>query len=80
MEKIYEKVKCKKFERLSIVAAQCGKKIITPLEYKRTMHGDFFEVWFEKHLLPELSQGDAIILDNASFHRKNRLYEIAVQP
>ena len=41
------------------------------------MHGEFFEAWFEKHLLPELSQGDVIILDNASFHRKKRLYEIA---
>ena len=41
------------------------------------MHGDFFEAWFENHLLPELSEGDVIILDNASFHRKKRLYEIA---
>ena len=41
------------------------------------MHGEFFEAWFEKHLLPELSKGDVIILDNASFHRKKRLYEIA---
>ena len=42
-----------------------------------TMHGNFFEVWFEKHLLPELSEDDVIILDNASFHRKKRLFELA---
>ena len=29
------------------------------------MHGDFFEVWFEKHFLAELSEDNVIILDNA---------------
>ena len=76
-QKIYEKIQGRKYQRTSIVAAQCGRKIIAPLEYQGTMHGDFFEAWFEKHLLPELSQGAVIILDNASFHRKKRLYEIA---
>ena len=54
-----------------------GANIIAPLEYAGTMHGDFFEAWFEKHLLPELPEDVTIILDNASFHRKKRLYEIA---
>ena len=76
-EKIYEKVRGNRFERTSIVAAQAGNRIIAPLQYKGTMTSIFFEAWFEKHLLPELSQGDVIILDNASFHRKKRLYEIA---
>ena len=76
-QKIYEKIKGRKYQRTSIVAALCGRKIIAPLEYQGTMHGDFFEEWFEKQLLPELSEGDVIILDNASFHRKKRLYKIA---
>ena len=41
------------------------------------MHGDFFEVCFEALLIPELDEYAVIILDNASFHRKKRLYEIA---
>ncbi len=40
------------------------------------MPGDFFEACFEEHLLPELLEDVTIILDNASFHRKKRLYEI----
>ena len=43
------------------------------------MHSQFFEAWFERHLIPELEQGAVIVLDNASFHRKKRLYEIAEQ-
>ena len=46
-QKIYEKIQGLKYQRTSIVAAQRGKKIIAPLEYKGTMYGDFFEAWFE---------------------------------
>ena len=41
------------------------------------MNGDFFEIWFEEHLLPKVPQDAVIILDNASFHRKKRLFDIA---
>ena len=37
----------------------------------------FFEAWFEKHLIPGLAPGTVIIMDNASFHRKKRLSELA---
>ena len=43
------------------------------------MHSLFFEAWFEKNLIPELTQGTVIVMDNASFHRKRRLYELAKQ-
>ena len=37
------------------------------------MNAEFFEAWFEKHLIPTLLKGTKIVMDNASFHRKNRL-------
>ena len=43
------------------------------------MQADFFELWFEEHLIPELDEDVVIILDNASFHRKKRLYDLAEQ-
>ena len=76
-KKIHEKVKGRKYQRTSIVAGKMGNNIIAPLEYNGTMHGDFFEVWFAEHLLPALPEDATVILDNASFHRKKRLYEIA---
>ncbi|MBQ6435899.1 MAG: IS630 family transposase [Synergistaceae bacterium] len=78
-ESIYGKIRGRKFERTNIVAAQAGKKIIAPLKYKGMMHSQFFEAWFEGHLIPELEQGAVVVMDNASFHRKKRLYEIAEQ-
>ena len=56
-EKVYERVRGNKFERTSIVAAQMENKIIAPLQYKGMMHSQFFEEWFEKHLIPELTKG-----------------------
>ena len=46
-EKIFGQLKDKKIERTNIVAAQVGKKIIAPLQYKGMMHSQFFEAWFE---------------------------------
>ena len=65
-----------KFERTSIVAAQMGSRIIAPLQYKGMMHSQFFEEWFE---IRELAKGTVIVMDNASFHCKKRLYELAKQ-
>ena len=76
-QKVHEAVKGKKYQRTSIVTGKLGHKVIAPLEYGGTMHGEFFEVWFEKHLMPAVSDDTVIILDNASFHRKKQLYEIA---
>jgi transposase len=67
----------KKYKRVSIVAAQCNSQIISPLIYEGTTDSSLFEYWFERLLLPELPSGYLIVLDNASFHRKKILSQIA---
>lgn len=54
-----------------------GHDIIAPLEYSGTMDGKLFETWFTQQLLSVLPKGAVIVMDNASFHRKKRLYELA---
>ena len=54
-----------------------GHKIIAPFEYRETMNSDLFEGWFTNILLPALPTDVVIVMDNASFHRKNQLYELA---
>ena len=75
-QKVHEAVMGRKYQRTSIVAWKVGHKIIAPLQYSGTMQADFFELWFEEHLIPELDEDVVIILDNASFHRKKRLYDL----
>jgi transposase len=67
----------RKYKRIGIVAAQMGKKIIAPLQYNGTMDSTLFETWFSKCLLPSLPEGTVIVMDNASFHRKRKLFPLA---
>lgn len=67
-QKVHDKISGRKFQRTSIVAAKLGKKIIAPMQYSGTMNSAFFEMWFEKCLLPCLEKDTTIVMDNASFH------------
>ena len=66
-----------RFQRTNLVAAQIGNRIIAPMYYERSTDSAVFEVWFEGRLMPLLSPGDVVIMDNAQFHRKGELRKIA---
>lgn len=74
---VYGKVQGKKFERLSIVAAQCGKEVVARCEYTCNMNSKLFELWFDGVLLREIPVGSVIIMDRASWHRKKVLKALA---
>ena len=59
------------------IVALCAGKLITPFQYERTMNGDLFEHWFEKTLLKKLPKKRVIIMDNAAFHKKEVLQNLA---
>ena len=62
-----------KYQRTGLIAALIGDTIYEPLQYKGTMDSILFETYFETRLLPALPENTVIVLDNASFHRKNVL-------
>ena len=74
---VYDRIRGRKYARTSIVAAKMGDKLIAPCQYTGTMNHELFEDWFENHLLPELPKETVIVMDNASFHRKEQLYCLA---
>jgi transposase len=76
---VYGKISGRKYERTSIVAGQRERCIVAPLQYNGTMDGVLFEFWFREMLLPSLKAGSVIVLDNARFHRKSVLHELARQ-
>jgi transposase len=49
------------------------------LEYTGSTDHYVFELWFEKELLVQLKEGQTIVMDNATFHRKKVLNELAQQ-
>lgn len=71
-------------ERVSMVAAWCRApngtaQILAPLTFTGSCDSELFELWFEQCLLKELQPGQVVILDNATFHRKNRLRPLLEQ-
>lgn len=71
------KVSGKKFKRTNVVAAKCGDRIVAPMTYDGTTDSILFECWFENMLLKSVPKYSVIVMDNATFHRKSRLREIA---
>lgn len=47
------------------------------MTYSGTMDSHLFEAWFERVLLPELTQPSVIVMDNARFHWMSVLAEMA---
>ncbi len=76
-ELVHGLIKGRKYARVGIVAALMGNEVIAPCRYHGTMDHELFEDWFENHLLPAIPKGTVIVMDNASFHRKEQLYCLA---
>lgn len=76
-ELLHDQIAGRKYARTGIVAAQMGQEILAPCSYDGTMNHELFEDWFENHLLQELPKDTVIVMDNASFHRKEPLYSLA---
>ena len=78
-EKVIGKISGKHFARTSIVSAQNGDEILAPFAFGGSMNGDLFEGWLEHIFVPVLKTAEksVLIIDNATHHRKDAIYDIA---
>jgi transposase len=60
-------------ERVNLVAGLKNGKLIAPVIFRGYCDGNFFLEWMKQALIPELSHGDTVMLDNAPFHPKDRI-------
>ena len=74
--KVNVEVPGRKFSRTNIVAGLLNGKIIGEMLYKTNMNSELFEPYFENIFLPQIPKQSVIIMDNATFHRKNKLREL----
>ena len=63
--------------RIGLVAALCECALLAPNTYGGTMKASVFEKWIEDELLSCLPKGHVIIMDNAAFHKKEVLQNLA---
>ena len=66
------KLSGRRYQRISLVAGLTNGELIAQMTYEETMTSDFFEVWFQKFLLPILNTLSVIIMDSARFHRMGK--------
>jgi DDE superfamily endonuclease len=68
-------------QRVSMAAAWCQGEnghgqVLAPLTFEGYCDSALVEAWFETQLCPVLRAGQVVILDNASFHRHERLRQL----
>lgn len=79
-QKILGEVSGKRFARQSVISALFKGKFLSPMCFEGTCDTILFNIWLKKVLIPKLSPGQVLILDNASFHKSSeskRLIEAA---
>ncbi len=54
----------------------CSGKLIAPLTFEGSCNRQVFEKWLETMLIPNLQPGQTVILDNATFHKGEKIREL----
>ena len=75
-QRIYGMKHGHKKKRLSIICALNIKNIKAPFIFDGMCDRKVFEAYVEKVLVPELRVGQTVIMDNASFHKSNKIKEM----
>ena len=57
--------------RTNAIGALLGKTLLTVALFAFNINADVFTVWVEQDLLPKLPPNTVIVMDNATFHKRN---------
>jgi len=66
----------KYYLRTNIVAGYVNKKAIAPLVFYGSCNTELFESWVDQFLTKELAAGQVVVMDNASFHKSQRIRQL----
>lgn len=77
LERLKEALNSMVTQRTNLMMAQRGTKWLDPVLFTGSCTAPLMEKWLESCLFKELKTSSLIILDNAPFHRKKYLHEIA---
>ena len=66
-------------KRTNLIAAKRKGELLAPVLYEGTTTAAWFNEWLENHLMKELKVKSTLIMDNAAFHKKSEITEIANQ-
>ena len=65
-----------KRHRTNLIMAQRGKKWLAPMLFDFACNSSVIDSWLENLLLPALKKPSVIVMDNASFHKKDEIRQL----
>ena len=75
-ERFYDFKSGKRSLRVSIISGLCQGSLIAPLTFEGSCNRQVFEKWLEEMLIPKLKPGQLVILDNATFHKSEKITQL----
>ena len=75
-QRFYDLKSGKRSIRVSIVSGLCQGKLIAPLTFEGASNRSVFEQWLSEKLLTVFKPGQTVILDNATFHKSEKIREL----
>ena len=75
-EVLHDKKSGKHYEKINIVAGWNNGKILAPMTFHGSCNTAVFNAWVEQSLIKELTKGQTVVLDNASFHKSQKTIEL----
>jgi transposase len=76
-ERVYAQVHGSRRGRTSVISASRHGHLVCPFTFEGYCNREVVETYFMEILLPSISSGSIIVLDNASFHRSPALLALA---
>ena len=73
--RVIERVPCGRWETTTFVGALRAAGFVAPLTVDGPINGRIFLAWVEQHLVPTLSAGDVVVMDNLSSHKVSGVRE-----
>lgn len=67
--RLVEKAPCGRWQTTTFLGALRATGFVAPLTVEGAINGDIFRAWVQQHLVPTLSPGDLVVMDNLSSHK-----------
>lgn len=68
----------KRKKRHNMIAALCQNKLFAPFVLEGNVNTEIYETYVEKILVPMLSPGMVLIIDNARFHKSQKIVDLII--